>query len=98
MQTGFKKDALGDWIPVSPGAVLDYAESWLDWLNGDTIAGAVWTLSTGLSNQEQSETDSVAKVRISGFIDGTTYEASCMMTTALGLVDTRSFRLVCKKR
>lgn len=95
----FKQDASGYWIEVAPGALLDYAESWADWLNaGDTIQSAVWTVSTGLAIEAQSKTGTEAKVWLSGFALGTTYEASCKITTVNGRVDVRSFRLICKKR
>lgn len=96
--TGFKRDATGHWIEVSPGAVLDYAEEWSDWLGADTIATVAWTLAAGLTAQSQSNTATKATVWLSGFALDATYEVACKVTTAAGRVDTRVFRLVCRKR
>lgn len=97
---GFKRDASGPWIEVSPGAVLDYAEAWDDWLAAvtDTIASVVWTVPADLTVQSQSNTTVKASVWLSGFALGTTYECTCAIVTAAGRHDSRSFRLVCKKR
>ncbi len=94
----FLKDAVGYWLPVSPGAVLDYSVEWLDWIGTDTISSVVWTVPTGITSSAPTNTDSVARVWLSGFVDGTTYEIKCTVTTTAGRTDSREFRLVCKPR
>lgn len=95
---GFKVDASGNWIEVSPGATLDYAEEWADWLGTDTLATVVWTVPTGITISAQSNTPTLAKAWLAGFTLNLTYEVSCKVTTAAGRIDARVFRLICKKR
>ena len=97
-RTGFKQDGRGYWIEVSPSAVLDYAEDWADWIGADTIASVTWAVPAGLTITAQANTTTKATVWLSGFVLGSTYEVSCRITTAAGRVDTRVFRLVCRKR
>lgn len=95
----FKTDATGDWAPVSPGAVLDWDADLTDWMpTGDTINTATWSVPSGLTIVSQNETDTIAKVWLSGFLEGTTYDIYVVITTIGGRTERRDFRLVCAKR
>ncbi len=96
--TGFMLDAYGYWLPVSPGALLDYAEEWADWLGSDSLQSVVWNIPVPLTIAQQSNDASLAKIWLGGFVVGVSYDVACRITTMSGRVDTRSFRLVCKRR
>lgn len=98
MTAGFKRDATGPWMEVSPGAALDYAEDWTDWLGADTLASVTWTVPVALTVDAQSNTTVKATLSLSGFVEGTTYEIKGSIVTAGGRQDSRIFRLVCRKR
>ena len=98
MRSDFKQDASGYWMPVSPSAILDYAEDWETWLNGDTIQTVVWIVAAELTSSNPSNTDSIATIWLSGFVINNVYEIGCTVTTVAGRTDTRYFRLVCGKR
>jgi hypothetical protein len=99
---GFQTDATGPWIEKDPAAVLDYQLDWDvandSWLAGDTIAGVVWTVDTGLIRDSQSNSTTAAKVWLSGGTAGTTYQVACRITTAAGRSDERTFRVAVKQR
>ncbi len=100
--TGFQKDAAGDWIEKDPNAVLDYGLDWgvplKSWLAGETIASVAWTVPPGLTQVSASNSDTVAKVRLSGGTVGVTYTITCRITTSTGQVEDRSFRVVIRER
>ncbi len=82
-----------------PDAELDYAVDWSAWLGTDTIASAVWTLPTGLTQPRPSSVDgAVATVWLAGGTSGVTYTVTCRVTTAAGRIDDRSHRIICTPR
>ncbi len=111
MTTAFQVDGVGPWIEKDPNAVVDYHVAWSDWLAGDTIATATWTLATGLVKDSQSinsgaltldgvshGANTVATVWISGGTAGAEYSVACRITTAGGRTDERTFRVVVRER
>lgn len=72
------------WPAKDPDEVLDYEVDWTDRLAGDTIATATWTFPAGITKDSQSETDTAARVWISGGTLGEDYEILCRITTAGG--------------
>jgi hypothetical protein len=99
---GFQFDATGPWISKDPNAVLDYALDWADplnsWLGDQTIASVTWTVAPGLTLVSQSNTPTVAQVRLSGGTVGTTYSVACRITTNTGEIDKRTFRVRVQER
>ena len=99
---GFQYDAAGPWIEKDPNAVLDYAADWDvpfdSWLNGQTIASVAWTVPAGLTKGAESNTTTVAQVRLSGGTVGVTYTVTCRITTNTGQIEDRSFRVVVRER
>lgn len=100
--TGFQSDAEGPWIAKDPNAVLDYGVDWgvafNSWLAGETIASVAWTVPAGLTLTSQSNSDTVAKVRLSGGTVGVTYAITCRITTNTGQIEDRSFRIIVRER
>lgn len=96
MITGFKKDALGDYIEKTPQSVLDYKRSWVEWLGADTILNSVWEVPAGLvAGIAQNDTTSTTQW-LSGGTVGQTYTVKNRITTTGGRQETFSFRVLCK--
>lgn len=74
---------LGDFKNVKPaGASLKFSIDCSDWLNGDTLTTAVWTeASSGVTLVAQSNTSTVATIKLSGGVVGTTYDLKLTFTT-----------------
>lgn len=111
MTSAFQTDGIGPWIEKDPHAVVDYHAAWSDWLDGDTIASVVWTVSTGLTKDSQAvnsgavtidgvshPANSVATAWLSGGTAGQSYTVACRITTAGGRTDERTFRVVVRER
>jgi hypothetical protein len=100
--TEFRYDALGPWIEKDPNAALDYGVNWgvpfNSWLGEETIASVAWTVAAGLTQGAASNSDTVAKVRLSGGTAGETYAVTCRVTTSGGQIDERTFRIVVRER
>lgn len=94
MTTGFRRDAAGYYIQKDPDSVLDYAVDWSDWLAGDTITTADFTVPAGLTRQSQNASATVATVWLAGGTAGATYSVNCRIVTAAGRTADRSFRVV----
>jgi len=103
-QTGFKRDLVGSYISKDPGATLQYAVDWSEWLpSGDTIATTVWTQESVHTNGNLTLTNSstangVNTVDISGGTDGELYTVKNTITTNENLIDVRRFRIKVEKR
>ena len=82
----------------SGAEVLDYAINWETWLDGDTISSSVWDVDTGLTEDSESETSSVATVWLSGGTDNEIYQVTNQIVTAGGRTAERSFRLTIEDR
>jgi hypothetical protein len=77
-----------------PSAILDYGFNWSDWLQtGETIASAVWTVSSGITKTSQEESGSIAIIWLSGGTDGESYDVSCKITTSDGRTDERTMTI-----
>lgn len=105
--SAFQRDTSGDYIRKDPDAVLDYSIAWDEWLDGDTIASATWTVPVGLTKGSDSVNEaavvldgvlrpaaSVSTCWISGGTNNTAYTVSCRVVTAGGRTDDRSFRIL----
>lgn len=96
--SAFANDGVWDYIPKDPDAVLDYHLDWEDWLAGDTISAAAWTLPSGITKDSQAETDTVATIWLSGGSPGNRYFVKCHITTAAGREEDRTFRVDVRER
>lgn len=83
-----------------PDATLDYKRDWSDWLTpfGDTIQTSTWTVSTGLTKSNESNTATVATVWLSGGTVGASYTVTNHIVTAQGRTDERSFQVNVRQR
>lgn len=82
-----------------PGATLDYAFDWTDWLgDGETITGTSWTVPAGLNKVSESASAYVSVCRISGGTVGVNYTVTCQITTSEGEIDRRSLQLTVQNR
>lgn len=80
-----------------PNALLDYTVDWSDWLTGgDSISVSAWVVPAGLTNDHDSSTSTDATVWLSGGTIGLNYRVTNRITTALGLIDERSFTVAVK--
>jgi len=95
---GFIEDKDGWWIAKDPNATKDYELDFGDWLkDGDALATADWTVPAPLEQVNQGLTATLAFVTIGGGVIGQTYEIVAHITTANGLIDDKSFRLVIRE-
>lgn len=76
-----------------PDAVLDYVIDWSTWLNGDTIATSVWTVPSGITQDSESESSTLATIWLSGGTVGETYQVRNRITTAGGRTEDRTIRI-----
>lgn len=76
-----------------PQSNLDYGFDWSLWLGVDTIASVVWTIETGITQTNATNTTTTATVWLSGGEAGTEYTITCRITTAAGRIDERSMAI-----
>ena len=76
-----------------PQSTLDYGFDWSLWLGVDTISSVAWTIETGITQSNASNTTTTATVWLSGGEVGTEYTVTCRITTAAGRIDERSMAI-----
>ncbi len=81
-----------------PDSRLDFGVKWTDWLAGDAIASADWTVPAGLSIFNESYSSDTAFVWLEGGEPGSTYPVHCRITTVGGRIDDRTIYIVVKER
>lgn len=104
--TGFKRDQQGIWILKDPSAQLVYTFDWSQWLTGnDTIVSVDYTLQVRANDpaplvKVSSGINSGVNtfVELSGGQVGKIYTVTAAVTTGLGLVDRRNFRVKVENR
>jgi hypothetical protein len=70
------------WSPKSPADVADYYIDWSEFLSStESITSASVTAPAGITAVENSFTDKVVRIRLSGGTAGTTYAIVCTVTT-----------------
>ncbi len=78
---------MGVSIIKDPDETLDRS---LDWearlVDGETISSSDWTADAGITVSQESATDTVSTVRLTGGTLGTTYKVTNLVTTTLGRV------------
>ncbi len=81
--TTFKKD---------PDSKLDYGFDWSEWLTeGDTINSSDWTVDTGITKSNPTNSTTGTAVWIDGGTVGTTYRVTNSIVTSQGREADRSF-------
>jgi hypothetical protein len=78
-----------------PDAVLDFAVNWATWLaaDSDTISTSTWTVPTGITEDSESETTTVATIWLSGGTAGVKYDLVNEIVTAGGRTANRTIRI-----
>ena len=80
--------------PKDPDATaIPYSVNWSDWLGGATISSVAWVVDSGITNAGESNTTTVATIKLSGGTAGTDYTVTCRVTASDSRVDDRSFIL-----
>ena len=103
-QTGFKRDITGSYISKDPGATLQYAVDWSEWLpTGDTIDTTTWVQESvhtngNLTLSGSATLNGVNTIDISGGTEGELYTVRNTITTNENLTDVRRFRIKVEKR
>ena len=64
----------------TPDEAITVLFHWAKRLDGDTIASATYELPDGLTNEADSESGTIAKVRVSGGTDGKIYRVISKIT------------------
>lgn len=81
-----------------PDAILDYQINWEDWLDGDTISASSWEVDEGLTGTNQSYSDSVTTIWLSGGTVDIRYTLTNTIETNAGRTEERSFFVDIKER
>jgi hypothetical protein len=83
-----------------PDATLDYADDWTAWLGDDTIQDSQWIITpTGaLEAADDTNTDTVTTVWLTGGDRNVTYLVTNHITTAGGRIDDRTFKILVTDR
>lgn len=79
-----------------PQANLDYTVDWTKWLGTDTISSVAFTVDAGLTKGAEAHTDVLAIVWLSGGTTGVTYKVVCVVQTAGGRTEERTFYVAVK--
>lgn len=95
--TGFIDTQNGPYILKDPMARRTYGIEW-ELLPGDTIASAVWTVDSGLNSELPAIDGNVTEIVLYDGTAETDYKVRCVMTTAQGEVDARTFTVKVKIR
>jgi aryl-phospho-beta-D-glucosidase BglC (GH1 family) len=67
-----------------PDSVLDFKVDWSEWLDGDTIATAVFLVDSGITEDSSTNSDTAATIWLSGGTAGVDYNVVSRITTAQG--------------
>lgn len=91
---------MSDIPPKAPGAVLDYAVDWSDWLaDGEIITASTWTIEpAGLTRVDDDFSDTAATIWVSGGTAGNRYALTNHITTSQGREDERTIAFPVAKR
>ena len=82
-----------------PDAELPYTIDWSSWLDaGDTIATSAWVVPSPLTKLAESNTTTVAVVKIGGGVAGAEYAIVNSIVTTNGLKDDRTIVLYVEDR
>jgi len=76
-----------------PAEVLDYTIDWATLLAGDTISTSEWTVPTGITQDSESETTTLAIIWVSGGTVDKQYTLTNTIVTAGGRTRVRSIAI-----
>lgn len=88
-----------DRFTKDPKSILKYTLDWTDALTpGDTINSVTFTTSSGLTVASQTYTDDTATAILSGGAENSDYDVECLINTAAGERDVRTFQIRVRQR
>jgi hypothetical protein len=81
-----------------PNAVLDYVIDWTTWLGSDTISSSTWTVPTGITQVQATNTTKLATIWLSGGTAGELYTLTNRIVTTGGRTEDRSITIAVRGR
>jgi len=78
---------------ADPNDDLDYMIDWGTWLNGDTIDTVDWSVPSGLTSHNPTNSDTLTTIWLTGGNVGNNYRITCKITTVGGREKEDSFYL-----
>ena len=81
-----------------PSAKLDYTVDWTAWLGAGTISSSAWTVPTGITQFSASNSTTAASITLTGGTAGQDYELINQITTAAGLIDQRTIKIMVREK
>lgn len=83
----------------APGAILDYAFNWVEWLQqGETISTSTWDISPSLTLTSQQNVDGITSVFVNGGVINKIYYLTNTIATSVGRTDSRTIILSCQNK
>lgn len=87
------------WPFKDPDELLDYTLDWSGRLAGDdTIATSVWTVPSGITNEDEEKTGTSTTLWLSGGTEGQSYSFLNRVTTAGGRIMDQTVTLKLKSK
>jgi hypothetical protein len=81
-----------------PSAKIDTGWDWSAWLGTDTITASSWTVPTGLTSVDESNTTTTTTIWLTGGTHGQDYSLVNQITTAGGRIDQRTIKVQVRER
>jgi len=81
-----------------PDSTLDYVINWSNWLDSDAISTSSWTVSSGITNESESNTSTTATIWLSGGTAGETYRVTNRIVTSGGRTVDRSNTITIREK
>jgi hypothetical protein len=86
-------------IVHAPGAILDYAFNWAEWLQqGETILTSAWSITPSLTLNNEQNQSGVTSVFVNGGVVNKIYYLTNTITTSVGRTDSRTIVLSCQNK
>ena len=86
-------------IVHAPGAILDYAFNWTEWLQqGETILTSAWVITPSLTLNNEQNQSGVTSVFVNGGAVNKIYYLTNTITTSVGRTDSRTIVLSCQNK
>ena len=98
--SGFEQTIQGLTAQKDPNAQLIYTFDWSDWLpSGDTISASTYTITARANDPDPLAIHSQGRTSTSTYVElkegqlGKIYIVTVQVTTTMGLIDRRNFRV-----
>jgi hypothetical protein len=84
--------------PKDPDELLDYQIDWTSLLAGDVITVSTWSVPPGVIGGQESKTDSITTIWLSGGTAGQNYNIVNRINTAAGRIREQTCTLRCRTK